>query len=130
MAIRSEVVRPDEIIEGIDGQGIMRVSREAIIDATVRAVDAMLLTGGEFTVTSQRVPTGYAHESVCAVVGITWRNHSNAKPQEEPHIEPRQEIRDGMELAQIEADDADDFDLRQSDEDEDEADSEIPTAVH
>jgi hypothetical protein len=88
VAIRSAVVRPDTIISGVDGQDILMASREAISDAVIRAVDTMILTGGEFTVSSQRVPTGFVHESVCAAAFVTWRNHSAAKPQPEPHAAP------------------------------------------
>jgi hypothetical protein len=88
VAIRSAVVRPDSIISGVDGGDILMASRDAILDAVVRAVDTMILTGGQFTVSSQRVPTGFANESVCAAAFVTWQNHPSAKAQPEPTITP------------------------------------------
>jgi hypothetical protein len=84
---RSAIVRPDTIVSGVDGQDVLVASREAILDAVIRAVDTMILCGGQFTVSSQRVPTGFDSESVCAAAFVTWMNHPSAKPQPEPHAE-------------------------------------------
>lgn len=129
MAIRSRVVRPDSVIETLDGGQMLVMSREAIVAEVVAAVDTMLLVGGEFTVSSQRAPTGFAHESVSVAGFITWRSATarTSKAQPEPHVEPQAYVEPDEDTAAIEAADADDFDLPERAEDD--VDRAISTAV-
>ena len=128
MAKRSEVVRPDSVIETLDGQQILVASREALIAAAIRAVETMLLAGGEFTMSSQRAPTGFQDESVCVAALVQWRSHSarTTRPDPEPHVEPTVYTPEERAIAE-------DMDLPLPDEDaeplEDDVDAAIPTAV-
>ena len=128
--IRSEVVRPDSILTDLEGREIPVVSREAMIDAAIRAGDVLLLAGGEFTMSSQRVPSGFANESVSAVGFVTWRSGTarTSRPQPEEHVAVPDFERvtgTGDDGAIVVPDEDDEADLDEAD-----VEDHVPTAAH
>ncbi len=90
MAIRSRAIRPDTVLETSDGRVIECVSDEAFVRGVVDAATAITLVGGEMRVVVQRQATEFANEAVTTAALIEWRNHTEAKPQPEPHVGPRE----------------------------------------
>ena len=103
MAIRSRAVRPDAVLETAIG-AIPHVSDQAFVNAVVDAATAMAMVGGELRIVVQRVPTEFANESLTAAALIEWRNHTEAKPQPEPHVGRADVMRNGERVGTVEVD--------------------------
>lgn len=80
---RTIMVRPDAALELPDGNVLEVVSRESLLQAFADMEAVLHVSGGGFTVITQRAATGVPGERVTVAAMIQWQDRTNARSQPE-----------------------------------------------